>query len=227
MNEYKIKFSDLVSETESNIYNVEKLIYTRRYNFLPQDFKIISKQSIVILYSLWEGFVQEIFQIFLKEVDANVCSLYHLNEDFMLSQVEASFKQFQNYPTKESSRKKFHNRLNEFLLEDNHELVTNVNCQNNVEIDVLNKLFKTYGMEEIPYEWKQYSHPNNSLRKVMKDFLYYRNNQAHGNRVTADVIIEHSEFEVYKNVVIDLLYETSNKLEECLNNKTYLKQTRL
>lgn len=72
MNDYKTELDDLVSETESNIYNVEKLIYTNRYNFLPQDFKLISKQSLVILYSLWEGFVQESFQIFLKEVDANI-----------------------------------------------------------------------------------------------------------------------------------------------------------
>ena len=183
----------------------------------------MSKQSIVILYSLWEGFVQEVFQIFLKEVNANVNSLYQLNEDFMLSQVENSFKQFQNYPSKEESRKKFHKRLNEFLLEDNHELNTVVNCKNNVEIDVLNNLFKTYGMEAIPYKWKEYSHPNNDLKQVMKDFLHYRNNQAHGNRITADVVIEHSEFEIYKNVVIDLLHETSRKLEECLNNRTYLK----
>ncbi len=224
MNDYKIKLYDLVSETESNIYNIEKLIYTSRYNFLPQDFKVISKQSIVILYSLWEGFVQEVFQIFLKEVNANVNSLYQLNEDFMLSQIETSFKQFQNYPSKEESRKKFHKRLNEFLFEDNHQLNTVVNCKNNVEIDVLNNLFKTYGMEAIPYKWKEYSHPNNDLKKVMKDFLHYRNNQAHGNRITADVIIEHSEFEIYKNVVIDLLHETSRKLEECLNSRTYLKQ---
>lgn len=223
MNDYKVKFYDLVSETESNIYNIEKLIYTGRYSFLPRDFKVMSKQSIVILYSLWEGFVQEVFQIFLKEVNANVNSLYQLNEDFMLSQVEDSFKQFQNYPSKEESRKKFHKRLNEFLLEENHELNTVVNCKNNVEIDVLNKLFKTYGMEAIPYKWKQYSYPNNDLKQVMKDFLHYRNNQAHGNRVTADVVIEHSEFEIYKNVVIDLLYETSRKLEECLSSKTYLK----
>ena len=87
MNDYKTKLYDLVSETESNIYNIEKLIYTSRYNFLPQDFKVISKQSIVILYSLWEGFVQEAFQIFLEEVNANVNSLYQLNEDFMLSQI--------------------------------------------------------------------------------------------------------------------------------------------
>ena len=168
MNDYKIELHDLVSETESNIYNIEKLIYTSRYSFLPQDFKVMSKQSIVILYSLWEGFVQEVFQIFLKEVNANVNSLYQLSEDFMLSQVENSFKQFQNYPSKEESRKKFHKRLNEFLLEDNHELNTVVNCKNNVEIDVLNNLFKTYGMEAIPYKWKEYSHPNNDLKQVMK-----------------------------------------------------------
>lgn len=147
MNDYKTELDDLVSETESNIYNVERLIYTNRYNFLPQDFKLISKQSLVILYSLWEGFVQESFHIFLKEVDANINSLYQLNESFMLSQIEIIFKQFQNYPSKEVSKMKFHRRLNEFALENNHQLSTIVNCKNNVEIDVLNNLFNTYGME--------------------------------------------------------------------------------
>lgn len=224
MNDYKTELDDLVSETESNIYNVEKLIYTNRYNFLPQDFKLISKQSLVILYSLWEGFVQESFQIFLKEVDANVNSLYQLNEIFMLSQIEVIFKQFQNYPSKEVSRMKFHRRLNEFALENNHQLSTIVNCKNNVEIDVLNSLFNTYGMESIPHNWGDYCYPNNNLKTVLKDFLHYRNNQAHGNRITANVVIEHNEFVTYKKLVIDLLFEVSRKLEKCLIEKTYLKQ---
>ncbi|MGB5876835.1 MAG: MAE_28990/MAE_18760 family HEPN-like nuclease [Psychrobacter nivimaris] len=224
MNDYKTELDDLVSETESNIYNVEKLIYTNRYNFLPQDFKLISKQSLVILYSLWEGFVQESFQIFLKEVDANINSLYQLNEGFMLSQIEIIFKQFQNYPSKEVSKMKFHRRLNEFALESNHQLNTIVNCKNNVEIDVLNNLFNTYGMEPIPHNWEDYCHPNNNLKTVLKDFLHYRNNQAHGNRITANVVIEHNEFIIYKKLVIDLLFEVSRKLEKCLIEKTYLKQ---
>lgn len=224
MNDYKTELDDLVSETESNIYNVEKLIYTSRYSFLPQDFKLISKQSLVMLYSLWEGFVQESFQIFLKEVDANINSLYQLNESFMLSQIEIIFKQFQNYPSKEVSKMKFHRRLNEFALEDNHQLSTIVNCKNNVEIDVLNNLFNTYGMEAIPYSWGDYCYPNNDLKTVLKDFLHYRNNQAHGNRITANVVIEHNEFVIYKKLVIDLLFEVSRKLEKCLIEKTYLKQ---
>lgn len=55
----------LIEETEGNIYDLEKMIFTGRYTFLKKDFQILSKQSIVILYSLWEGFVQEAFTIFL------------------------------------------------------------------------------------------------------------------------------------------------------------------
>ncbi|WP_201504803.1 MAE_28990/MAE_18760 family HEPN-like nuclease [Psychrobacter aestuarii] len=215
---------ELVQETESNIYNIEKIIYTGRYSYLENDFKVISKQSLVMLYSLWEGFVQDVFGIFLDEVNNNVNSIYDLKDDFMLSQVESTFQQFKEYPKKDNSRKKFHNGLFSFFKESNHNLNKIVRCNNNVEIDVLNKLLVTYCMDEIPNNWREYSRPNKNLKDTLKDFLHYRNNQAHGNRAATEVIVSHNDFEIYKKVVIDLIYEVSEKIEKCLTRKNYLKQ---
>ena len=98
-----------------------------------------------------------------------------------------------------------------------------VNCNNNVEIEVLNNLFYTYGMDTLPDNWNEYSRPERNLKDTLKDFLHYRNNQAHGNRSATDVIVNHNDFEIYKKVIIDLIYEVSEKVRNSLTERKYLK----
>ncbi len=119
----------LISETESNIYDIEKIIFTHRYCYLDKDFTILSKQSIVMLYSLWEGFIQEVFTIFLEEVNKNINTIFELCDDFMISQIEYNFPQLFNYPQNIDKKVKFHKAMNEFQLDKKHKLKPNINCK--------------------------------------------------------------------------------------------------
>ena len=119
------KINELVDETTSNIYDIERLIYTGRYQFIDKDFNLLSKYSLVMLYSLWEGFIQDLFRMYLEEINTKISLIYELNEKFMLWQIEEKFKQFNEYPEKEKGKINFQLNLKDFVTQTNHELNTN------------------------------------------------------------------------------------------------------
>lgn len=227
MQSFNSKIEGLISETESGIYDIEKMIFTGRYGFLPKDFKVLSKQSIVMLYSLWEGFVQEIFALFLQEVDRSVNSYFELTDSFMVSQIEKNFSQFNQYPKDDSAKIFFHTQYFNQITYKKHTIKDQVNLKNNVGLGVLNNLLKIHGIKEISPYWKEkgYAHKNCNVKDLLDKLLDRRNNTAHGNKIMTNVIIEQAEFDQYKKLIIDLIYELGNLFIECINNKTYLKSS--
>lgn len=225
MNYFDMQVEELISETESNIYDLEKMIFSGHYNFLDKDFKILSKQSVVILYSFWEGFVQDIFDIFLKEVGKSTNSYFELNDDFMVSQIEKNFPQFKDYPEKIGGKISFHKAYHQLLIQPKHEIKLNVNLKNNVGLEILNNLLKMHGIKGIkdPWEEKGYSHPNPTVKQLLDKILYIRNNTAHGNKIMTEVIIKQADFDQYKKLIINLMHELGKLFTQCINNKTYLK----
>lgn len=227
MSYFNTKIEELILETESNIYDLEKMIFSGHYNFLGKDFKVLSKQSVVILYSFWEGFVQDIFNIFFKEVDGSINTYFELNNDFMVSQIEKKFRQFENYPKNNKNKIKFHESYFKFSIETKHNIEFNVDSKNNVGLEVLNNLLEMHGIKTIEEHWKNkgYSHPNLTVKQLLDKILFIRNNTAHGNKIMTDVIIKQTEFDQYKRLIIDLIHELGNLFIECINNKTYLKSS--
>lgn len=225
MSHFDTQIEELMSETESNIYGLEKMIFSGRYRFLAKDFTILSKQSLVILYSLWEGFVQEAFSLFLREVENSTTSYFDLKESFMISQIEKNFKQFNEYPQKLKGKVHFHTTYFQEIIQPKHPIKTVVDLKNNVGLKILNELLDIHGAEKINKYWeeKEYNHPNPNIEDLLNDLLDIRNNTAHGNNIRTDVIINQTEFEKYKKLIIDLIYEVGRLLSECINNKTYLK----
>lgn len=227
MNYFDMQVEELISETESNIYDLEKMIFSGHYNFLDKDFKILSKQSVVVLYSFWEGFVQDIFDIFLKEVGKLTNSYFELNDDFMVSQIEKRFPQFKNYPENNKGKISFHKDYFQLLIQQKHDIKLKVDLKNNVGLEVLNNLLKIHGIKAIDEYWEEkgYSHPNLTVKQLLNKILHIRNNTAHGNKIMTDVIIEQEEFEQYKRLIIDLMHELGKLFIQCINSKTYLKST--
>lgn len=227
MSDFDTQIEELISETESNIYDLEKMIFSGHYSFLDKDFKVLSKQSVVILYSFWEGFVQDIFNIFFKEVDRSINTYFELNNDFMVSQIERNFRQFENYPKNNKKKIEFHESYFKFSIETKHDIKFNIDSKNNVGLEVLNSLLEMHGIEIIQNHWKEkgYSHPNLTVKQLLDKILFIRNNTAHGNKIMTDVIIEQAEFDQYKRLIIDLMHELGKLFIECIRNKTYLKST--
>lgn len=227
MSNFNSQINELIFETESNIDDLEKMIFTGRYTFLEKDFKVLSKQSVVILYSLWEGFVQEVFNLFLQEVDKSVDSYFELKDSFMVSQIEKNFKQFNEYPQKLKGKSKFHESYFSLITQSKHKIDLRVDVKNNVELDILNELLDIHGANQIQEHWKDkgYTHPNLTVKDILKKLLYVRNNTAHGNKIMTDVIISQADFEEYKKLILNLIYEIGRLLIECIENKSYLKSS--
>lgn len=217
------KINELVDETASNIYDIERIIYTGRYQFIDKDFSLLSKYSLVMLYSLWEGFIQDLFRLYLEEINTKISLIYELNERFMLWQIEEKFKQFNEYPAKEKGKINFQLNLKDFVTQTNHELNTNINCQNNLGFEILNKILVTFNIDVIPEHLFPYKYPNRTVKKFLEDLLFHRNNQAHGNNQMANVTISQSQFIEYKDFIVNMLYEVSFRVLDNLDKQKYLK----
>lgn len=143
----------------------------------------------------------------------------------MISQIEKNYKQFNNYPQNLNNKCRFHRVYFEEITEPKHKIELQIDVKNNVGFDVINELLNMHGANLIPNYWveKGYTHPNLSVKDLLKNFLYIRNNTAHGNKIMTDVTINQADFEQYKNLILNLIYEVGRLLSECIHHKTYLK----
>jgi hypothetical protein len=137
--------------------------------------------------------------------------------------MENNFKQLKEYPQKDGQKAKFYLDLQNFFSQEHHSLYPQVNTENNVGFNTLNKILKSFCLESFDKHWKQYTHPNSNLEENLRAFLRYRNGVAHGGDVSSEEKITQEVYAKYKLLVSDLMYEMYNKMTNGLKNKTYLK----
>ena len=97
----KIDFEDksiiLIEESQEVITEIERAIFTNRYNLSIKHFKIFSKNSISILYSIWEGFIQKIFGLYIDEINKEELNLFDLKFQYKVVNLIVASIHFINY----------------------------------------------------------------------------------------------------------------------------------
>lgn len=211
---------EIIEERESVLFEIERAIFTERYRLSIKHQEILSIQSISMIYSLWEGFVQKSFNLYIDELNKSQTKLDMYCDEIVIYHMENSFKQFREYPTKTNRKARFFASLREFHLNDICVISRVVDTESNVGLDVLNKLLKRFALEEFPDHWASYTHPNPNLRDSLKLFLKLRNEVAHGCDLTSN--IDQSMYVRFKRMVIDLMWEVRSKMILGLRDSSFL-----
>ncbi len=212
-----------IEERENILFEIERSIFTGRYGLSKKHYEILSVQSISMIYSIWEGFIQNSFQMYIEYINSLNIDFHLLSENIQIFHLENSFKQFKNYPEKNIKKKKFYNELNEFYKKKNHILYNKIDTKSNVNLKILNSLFKIFHLVPFDSFWKKYKHPNSNLGDTMNTFIKYRNTVSHGGDISSEEKVNKKVYVKYKTLISDLMYAIREKMKQGIQNKTYLK----
>ena len=210
-----------IVERENVLFEIERALFTGRYNLSLKHRNIFWSHSISLLYSIWEGFTQTAFNLYVDELNKLNLNIFDYCDKIRISYMESTFKQLINYPNKVNSKIIFYQNLKNFHLAPVQPLNRVVNTESNVGLNVLNRLLETFALEPFPEHWNTYTHPNPNLKDSLNLLLKLRNDVSHGSVSYSHYIIEQDEFGRFKNLVIDLMYEIRLKMVDGLASKTY------
>lgn len=226
MADFASEHANIISECCSDMINIERAIFITGSSFTKGQKLLLSTYSIVMLYSIWEGFVTKSFQLYADYINSQHVTYNEVNESILIYNMESRFKQFKNYPLDMKKRGKFFTDLYTHCQSNVCEIPTNVNTESNVSFKVLNKLLLTFGLETFPEDWSDYKTPKTNLKATLNDFLRYRHAIAHGGDISNEEAITQDVYSRYRSLVRDLMYGMHSRFLDGISNKTYKKDIR-
>jgi len=220
--EFENKSLSLIEERKEIITEIERAIFTSRYNLSEKHFKIFSTNSIAILYSIWEGYVQNLFGTYVDYLNAQKIHFFSLNSAIIIYCKEREFRQLKAYPEKPQRKITLIRKMANFYSKDIQKIPRVVNTDSNVGFEILNRLLGQFGLEQYPEYWKIYTHPNPNLKQSLALFLKLRNTVSHGGELLPNERIDQEEYNRFKKLVTDLMYDLRDKMLAGIESETYL-----
>ncbi len=223
MTEFETNLLYDIAERESALFEIERTLFTKRYRLSRKHLEIFSVQSIPMIYSIWEGFIQVTFQNYIEEINTLDIDFADYCNSLKIFHMENTFKQLQDYPIKSNKKILFYEKLSNFYKSPRVMLYDKFNAKSNVDFKVLNDILNYFNLKPFNEHWKTYTYPKPSLKETMETFLKYRNGVAHGGDISAEEKVTQSVFVNYKNLINDLMYGVHGRVMEGLIEKKYLR----
>jgi len=191
-----------------------------RYNFSSEDEELFLNYSIPIVYSIWEGFIQTYFQIYIRELNKLNLNINNIFHSILIYHIESEFPQFKQYPEKDKLIRKvnFFEKLGQFYQCNTLEISPKVNTESNVGFKVLNRILTDFNLETIP----EYPEPQYSLRDDLDKFLLkIRNSVAHGQN---SIVVKREDLERAIKLVERLMDLVFERIKTGFTNNSYFRQ---
>jgi len=223
MSNFELIIERNIEERQTVLFEMEKVLFTKRYNLSKKHIDIFSVQSVAMIYSIWEGFIQTAFNLYIDEINNKEQKPSFIKNELFIYHIESTFKQFNEYPSKLNQKVGFISKLKDFFYLDRFKLNSGINTQSNVGFDVLNNLLKTFCLELFEEQWGQYKYPNTNLKESLSAFLKYRNGVSHGGDIRSEEKITQQVYIKFRNLVLDLMYAIQTKMVDGIEESRYLK----
>lgn len=224
MSDFESKLERNIAERLTALFEIERVLFTKRYNLSRKHTDLLSVQSISMIYSIWEGFIQTSFNTYVNEINSQYVDPLLIKDELYVYHIENSFKQLKEYPDKHRRKITFFNQLRDFFKVDKLRLNLGINTQSNVSFETLNGILKSFCLEPFPEQWGVYVSPNPNLKDMLTSFLRYRNGVAHGGDISSEEKVTQDVFNKYRKLVTDLMSEIQIKMVYSINNQIYIKE---
>lgn len=182
------------------------LPYTHDFSASHKEFLI--KYSIPTIYAIWEGFVQNAFQTYVRELNKLGLSKNEFCLNILAHSVDSSFPQLKEYPIEFDKRAKFISKLDNYF-QDNFRISSIIKTESNVELEIINKILYRFNLDPLP---------SSPYKQRLKNLLMYRNRIAHGD---ISLVISSNNIEDFKNRIEDFV-----SLIECLMQEVFQRITK-
>lgn len=180
-----------------------------RYNMVTHHKSLLKTYLVPAIYAIWEGFVSNTMLAYIMEINKEGIAAESIRMDILLYIADVDEKL--NLTVSRTGRiqqEKFIRNMYT-ILTNPIKIVPKVQTKSNVNLEVINHLLTSFGLEALPdcYE--------GGLNKL----LNFRNKIAHGEKaitVKDDHIIE------FTQLINDLMADIAIRIEEGLTKKAYL-----
>jgi len=208
---------EITSDIETRLSSMSSIkTLTSRYNLLDYDKNLLLQHSIPMTYSIWEGFIQQAFQIYIRTLNRLELSFNTLCKPMLIFHLENKFKQFTEYPKSLNKKLLFFKGLNQFYHTEKIDINPVVNTESNVGFAVLNKILAEFNLETIP----EYHEPRYSLKDELdKSLLKIRNNISHGQNSIVVTTNDITRAVRLVTLLMDLVFE---RIRNGFIGQTYL-----
>lgn len=223
MSNLSAKIQDIIEERRTIMFEIERMLFTKRYMLSKKHINIFAVQSISTIYSIWEGFIQKSFQLYIDEINNSGINFNQFSNEIIIHHMENTFLQLREYPKNQRLKVQFFSKLEKFYDINTQIISKTIRTESNVSFEVLNKLLHTFSLEQFPECWGNYNHPKPNLERTMFYFLKIRNNVAHGGEVSPEDVVTHDVYKKYRDLVLDLMYSIHDKMIFGLTNETFKK----
>lgn len=230
-----------IEEREKSLQRI-RLIPTL-YDFKEQDRYLFLKYSVVIIYAIWEGFLREIFNTYIKELNKLEIQWNEANNFLIVYHVENTFKELGSYPKDINKKIEFIDKIHSFSKSETIAIQPFINTESNADFEVVNKLLSMFNLKKFAEVietdmvsddqrknlFPEIKRPKYKLREelgkkdgVKTSLLHFRNNIAHGH--DSVITVEQKDIDRFILLVEILMQEIFDKISEGYTNKTYLKE---
>ena len=104
MVDFENQHLSMIEQYEASALDIERIFFTGRYKLSRKHFSLLSVQSIPILYSYWEGFVQNSFRLYIEYINSLNIEFDLLSDEIVVFHMDKTFKQLKKYPDKNKQK---------------------------------------------------------------------------------------------------------------------------
>lgn len=178
-----------------------------RYSMLPEHKHFLLRQSILGIYSEWEGFIKKAIALYLQEINKEQLSFSNLH-DYYISYQTDNVAKFKSPKTNYGTIAKLSRSLFE-MYQQPVVFNTIVNTESNANLKVTNSILDKLCLKSLNpiYESK--------LNKLLK----FRNSIAHGDE---GIPVNQSDIDGFTLLVQDLATDLVLSISEGFEGKVYL-----
>lgn len=193
--------------TEDIVWRNEQLLIAKTlpylHSFSESHKEFLIKYSIPTIYAVWEGFVQNSFQIYVRELNKLGLSRNDFCLNILAHSVDSTFPQLKEYPSEFDGRAKFVSKL-DIYFQDDFKISSRINTQSNVELETINKILHRFNLKPLP---------KHLYRQQLKDLLRYRNRIAHGDN---SLVLSKDNIDDFKDRIEEFVVLIERLMQEVL-----------
>ena len=99
------KLSEILDEKVKVLSDLEKIIYSGIYALSEEHKRILSLQSINMMYSVWEGFISASLKEYINHINDGLSNFSDLSDNIIAYNMVTEVKQFVNPPEEVKNNK--------------------------------------------------------------------------------------------------------------------------
>lgn len=180
-----------------------------RYNMITHHKLLLKTYLVPAIYAIWEGFVSNTMLAYIMEINKEGISAESIRMDILLYIADTDEKL--NLTVSRTGRiqqEKFIRNMYTTLTNP-IKIVPKVQTKSNVNLEVVNHLLTSFGLEVLP----------DSYEGRLNKLLYFRNKIAHGEKA---ITVKDDHITEFTQLINDLMADIATRIEVGLTNKTYL-----